>query len=194
MRRVLARLVSVAPLSQSRYYQVPRLSRELADDYEARTWRERMHVDERGQVFVPPMALKNCVVNAARYLAVQIPGHGKTTYTKHFTAGLVVVSPMPIYDHDGAPILASEVQGVWYYVPSDGMRGGKKRVRKCFPEIPRWMGDAEFIILDDIITPDVFKHHLEQAGRFIGIGRFRPENNGYYGRFSVSECRMMEVT
>jgi len=183
MRCVKVRLVSVAPYSQGRYYQVPKLPRELIDDYEARTWRERLHTNANGQVYVPPMALKRSIENAARYLATQIPGKGKQTYTKHFTSGLLVIFPMLLVDHSDTPILASEVQGVWYYVPSDGVRGGGKRVKKCFPEIPQWKGDAEFLILDDIITPEVFQHHLEQAGRFIGIGRFRPENGGYYGRF-----------
>ncbi len=32
-------------------------------------------------------------------------------------------------------------------------------------------------MLDDIIDQDVFRVHLEDAGQFIGIGRFRPRNN-----------------
>ena len=34
------------------------------------------------------------------------------------------------------------------------------------------------------LTPVEF-HILREAGKFIGIGRFRPRNNGYYGRFDV---------
>lgn len=43
----------------------------------------------------------------------------------------------------------------------------------------------EFLILDEIITEEVFREHLADAGSFIGIGRFRPRNNGFYGRFLV---------
>jgi hypothetical protein len=35
----------------------------------------------------------------------------------------------------------------------------------------------------------VFLRTLEAAGRFIGIGRFRPRNNGRYGRFAVENLR-----
>jgi hypothetical protein len=35
----------------------------------------------------------------------------------------------------------------------------------------------------------VFEHHLHEAGKFIGIGRFRPRNNGFYGRFDVLGVR-----
>jgi hypothetical protein len=41
--------------------------------------------------------------------------------------------------------------------------------------------------LDETITEEVFKLHLEESGKFIGIGRFRPQNNGFYGRFKVNE-------
>ena len=27
--------------------------------------------------------------------------------------------------------------------------------------------------------------HLKEAGQFIGLGRFRPRKNGYYGRFEI---------
>jgi hypothetical protein len=42
-------------------------------------------------------------------------------------------------------------------------------------------------VQDDMLTKDVFRYHLEQAGTFIGIGRFRPRNNGFYGRFRLAE-------
>jgi hypothetical protein len=56
-------------------------------------------------------------------------------------------------------------------------------VEKYFPVIQKWEGTAIFSILDETITEDVFFTHLEQAGKFIGLGSFRPRNNGYFGRF-----------
>lgn len=35
------------------------------------------------------------------------------------------------------------------------------------------------------VTQQIFEQHLRDAGNFIGVGRFRPRNNGYYGRFKV---------
>ena len=70
------------------------------------------------------------------------------------------------------------------YVPSDGKRGGTTRVIKHFPKIDEWAGKIAFYILDETITKDVFQRHLDDAGNFIGVGRFRPRQNGYYGRFT----------
>jgi len=139
-----------------------------------------MHTDKNGIVFIPPMAFKNCLSETAKYLSVQIPGKGKSTYTKHFEAGVMVMDPVPL------GIRSEEVDGLWLFVPADGRRGSGKRVEKCFPVIPEWAADVTFYVLDETITQAVFRMHLEEAGKFVGIGFFRPRNNGYYGRFEVT--------
>lgn len=183
MKVAIAHLASQSPYSQNRHYNVEKLSKELPKDYEARTWRNRMHTDANGNVIIPPMAFKNCLSEIAKYLSMQIPGKGKSTYTKHFEAGVLCTEPLVL------PIKAEEVDGEWLYVPADGVRGSGKRVEKCFPIIHAWEGYVPFLIFDETVTEDVFKMHLQQAGAFIGIGRFRPRNNGFYGRFTVKSIK-----
>lgn len=77
----------------------------------------------------------------------------------------------------------SEVESEEFFVPSDGRRGGGSRVLKRFPLIRKWASTATVYILDETITREVLQLHLEGAGSFIGVGRFRPRNNGFYGRF-----------
>ncbi|MHA2064660.1 MAG: hypothetical protein ACXABY_09830 [Candidatus Thorarchaeota archaeon] len=174
-----AKLKSVSPYSQSRYHNTPKLDKENPVDYENRTWRNRLHTDNDGKVIIPPMTFKNTLANAAKFLSKQIPGKGKSTYTKHFEAGILVVEPLNLGIHK------KDVEFEWLFVPSDGKRGSGTRVEKCFPLIREWEGEVQFLVLDDTITEDVFKETLIEAGRLIGIGRFRPRNNGFYGRFSV---------
>ena len=184
MREVIAHLKSISPYSQSRHYSkddVPPLAKERADDYEKRTWRHRMHASGEGYIFIPPMAFKNLVSEIAKYLGEQIHGKGKSTYTKHFESGVMVIEGLQL------PFKQDAVAGEWLFVPASGRRGDGNRVLKCFPLIPEWHGRVTFHILDDTITEEVFARHLEQAGKFVGIGRFRPRNNGYYGRFAVEK-------
>lgn len=185
MKRVIATLSSISPYSQSRFYEVPKADngRESHADYEERTWRYRLHTDADGRVIIPPMAFKNCLSDAAKYMSVQIPGKGKSTYTKHIEAGVLVYEPVVL------PIKAADVPGEWLFLPASGKRGDGKRVKRCMPRIDRWSGDVSFHILDEIITEEVFRAHLEAAGNFIGVGRFRPRNNGYYGRFKVESLQ-----
>lgn len=183
MKTAVVKLKSASPYSQSKHYTTNKLEKEGDKDYEARTWRDRMHTTEAGEVFIPPMSFKNCLSEAAKFLSVRIPGKGKSTYTKHFEAGVLVTDALRL------GLDASEVKGEWLFVPSDGIRGSGKRVDKCFPVIHEWVGEVTFYVLDETITKDVFLDVLKQAGAFIGIGRFRPRNNGFYGRFTVESCK-----
>jgi hypothetical protein len=188
-----ATLQSMTPYSQSRHITTLKAGKEGFKDFEERTWKERLHVDENGWVFIPPMAFKNCVTEASKYLGMKIPGKQNATFTKHFEAGFFVLDGLTL------PLKPEDIKGEWLYVPSDGKRGGSKRVDKCFPVIHEWKGDVAFHILDETLlssckdddgqTMTVFEHHLREAGKFIGIGRFRPRNNGYYGRFNVLKVR-----
>ncbi|CAK0156107.1 hypothetical protein [Burkholderia pseudomallei] len=179
MKTAIATIKGVSPYSQSKHYSTEKLPKELAKDYEMRTWRDRLHATDDGTVFIPPMSFKNCLSEAAKFLSLQIPGKGKATYTKHFEAGVLVTDALHLN------IKKDDVPGEWLFVPADGIRGSGKRVEKCFPVIHQWSGDVTFHILDETITRDVFEHVLTQAGAFIGIGRFRPRNNGFYGRFKL---------
>lgn len=179
MKTARATLTSVSPYSQSKRIRTPKDAKETHEDHEERTWRERLHVNKQGKVFIPPMAFKNCLAEAAKYQSKKIPGKGNATYTKHIEAGVLVTEPLVL------DVAQEEVEGEWLFVPSDGRRGGSKRVDKCFPVIPEWSGTVEFLIFDELVTKTVFTEFLEEAGKFIGIGRFRPRNNGYYGRFEV---------
>lgn len=181
-------LESIAPYSQSRNYTTPpRGSKELHKDYEERTWRERLHVNKDGFVFMPPMAFKNCVAEIAKFLSVQVPGKGKATWTKNFEAGILVTEG-PVL-----PIKKEDVQGEWLFLPADGKRGSGKRVWKCYPLILEWKVTVIFYIVDELITEEVFTYHLNQAGQLIGLGRFRPRQNGFYGRFKVNKVDWQEA-
>lgn len=180
-------LESLSPLSFSRPLTVPRKERENDEDYEARTWRERAHYSEKtGEVVIPPMMFKNTISVAAKFLSMPIPGDKRKTYTKHIEAGIMVMDPVPL------GVTRENIQMERMFVPSDGRRGGTSRVWKNFPIIPSWTGEATFYVLDHTITEQVFLKHLETAGMFIGLGRFRPRNNGYYGRFKVNKIKWQE--
>lgn len=174
-------LKSISPYSQSRPHQTPKLDKEMHDDYERRTWRERLHYDDNGMVFIPPMAYKNNISEAAKFLSLQVKGKGKATWTKHFEAGVLVVEGLHL------PVRKEDVKGEWLYLNADGRRGSGTRVMRCMPVIPNWEGWVTYHILDNSITDEIFELHLREAGSLIGIGRFRPRNNGYYGRFELKE-------
>lgn len=189
MKIAKAILQSVIPYSQSKHYVVDKLNdgKESHQAYEERTWKNRCHVNKDGYVFIPPMSFKNCIAEAAKFLSISIPGAGKATYTKHFEAGVLVMEGLTLDLH------IDDVEGEWLFVPSDGKRGGGSRVNKCFPIIHEWSGEVNFMVLDEKITEKVFRKVLEESGKFIGLGRFRPRNNGFYGRFSIASFAWIDA-
>ncbi len=194
MKRVDVVLEGLSPISFSRAIQSTKNTGEGADDFEERTWRERMHVNAEGQVFIPPMALKKCLENVARYLSESIPGKGKKTYTQRFMAGILIVDPGVVCGGNGKPIKASEVQGERLFVPSDGRKGGGTRVHRIFPTVPVWQCSMSIYLLDPLLIdkPQKVQEYLEHAGQFIGLMRFRPANGGFYGRFKVTSFKVVD--
>jgi hypothetical protein len=183
MKVATVTLSSVSAYSQSRAHESPKLDRETADAYEQRTWREKCHYRKDGTLYIPPMAFKMGLDTAAKMMGLQIPGKGKATYTKFFESGVLVLEGPNLTDaKDTVPFDR-------IHANADGVRGSGKRVWRIFPRVDEWKADVDFHILANEITPDVFEMMLKQAGAFVGIGRFRPKNGGFYGRFQIDRIR-----
>jgi hypothetical protein len=197
VRIAMVSMESLSPYSQSRYYTSDEGGSRLTDkngretesssDHEKRTWRMRCHTTDDWRIFMPPMAFKNALSEAAKYLSMSIKGKGKSTYTKHFEAGVMCMDPIVLPDK------AADVAGDWLFVPSDGKRGSGSRVMKCFPVIKQWAGEMPFYVVDDVISKEVFETHIKTAGALIGVGRFRPRQNGFFGRFKVKSIAWREA-
>lgn len=170
-------LSSLSPYSPSRRVE-ERLPKEPWDDYEKRVWKDRAHYNPDGHVIIPPMAFKRSIEAAAKFLRMRIPGKDRSEFGKHFVAGVLVPTCLAL------PITRDTLEGESLYLSSRGIRGDMD-VLKIEPCIREWSGTVTYYILDETITKDVFMKHLTEAGNFIGIGRFRPMNGGYYGRYSV---------
>ena len=76
----------------------------------------------------------------------------------------------------------------------DGKKGGGTRVWKTFPVIQEWETEVEIMLLDPLLSdkPEKVREYLEHAGKFIGIGFFRPRNGGYFGRFTVEDFKVLK--
>jgi hypothetical protein len=180
-RLCIASLESLTPYSQSGFYVSERDPKETWENFEKNHWREKMHLTADGNVFIPPMSFKFCITEAAKRMGRKIPGRGNATYGKRFEGGFLCMDAIVL------PVKGEDVEGEWINANADGVRGSGKRVRRCFPVIPEWTADVRLWLTDDIITEDIFEEAVSEAGQFIGIGRFRPEKGGFYGRYKVNE-------
>lgn len=173
---------SITPMSQSRQHDEPRLQGEQPEDYDQRTWRSKLNTgvrDGKPTVVIPAHGLHQAIAAAAKYSHRKIPGKGAATWSKKFLAGIALLEDPALH------IAPDSVEGITISANVDGIRGNGRRVPRRFPIIPTWSSTFEVVILDPIITEELFKEFLSMAGMFIGIGRFRPEKGGTNGRFKV---------
>ena len=80
-------LRSLSPYSQSRAHDEPAYENESKADYDRRTWRSHLHV-ENGTVRIPAKAFHDCWIEAAEYSGKKITGN--RTWTKPFTSGIAI--------------------------------------------------------------------------------------------------------
>jgi hypothetical protein len=179
-------LTGISPLSFSRKHDTPKVvENETPEAWEKRTWREKLHyMPDTLECYIPPMGFKNGLSESAKSLNEKIPGKRNSTYTKKFERGVVCDQPAML------GIKRDDFLSEELFVPSDGVRGGGKRVWRTFPVVSTWRATAVFQVLDDVIDEAIFRKVLREFGLFIGLGRFRPQNNGYYGRFKVSSVEI----
>jgi hypothetical protein len=182
----------LSPLTQSRQHGEDRLASEVgnagADTYERRTWKNKNHIDpETRSIAIPASGFKFALASGARYSKEQIPGQGKATWTKKFEAGVAIYSDIV------TDALEDSVYPITIQANTDGMRGSGKRVPRIFPQIAKgWKAQVEIDILDPIITEELLVRMTDLAGKYVGVGQYRPENGGTNGRFRVVDCQWQE--
>lgn len=173
-------------ISFSRKHDAPFITTKLGGTKEShaqreqRTWRLKLHTTGDGQVCIPPMAIKQALVAAAKYNPVK--KSGLATWTKAIESSVQAIDYLPIKDQ-----VASQVKSEIVSCDSNGRKGGAgKRVDRIFPVVePGWEATGRLIVLDDKIPEEVVEQYLGEAGVFVGIGRWRAEKGGLYGRYEV---------
>jgi len=178
-RTATATIRGISPYSQSAYIEEKKPAGRDHWEWEQETWKGRCNVNEAGHLIIPAQAFKLALSTAAKYRKVKIPGQGKAEYGKHFESGVQVFEPLVLKE------TLDTVQSERRFVPSNGRPGNGSRVKKIFPIVHSWAGEVTFALFDEIITKEIFEDLLQDAGRYIGVGRFRPENRGMYGIFEV---------
>ncbi len=129
------------------------------------------------------------MANAASYLGKggELKKKGAATWAQNFNCGLSVAQGPRI------GIKAADARPERVYCHANGKRGSGTRVWRTFPVFDNWAAQLIIHILDDTIPEEVFQRVVKAFGLFIGIGRSRPENGGFLGRFIVEKIKIEDV-
>ncbi len=135
---------------------------------------QKLYVDAEGRPYVPSTYIRNALIEAGKNVKVQ--GKGKATYSK-VLGSMLVVEPGAITIEPGTwePFSITAVNPMT-----------KGRMLVVRPMFKQWKLRFTLTVTDDI-SKDKLAAVLEEAGRYVGIGDWRPAKKGMYGKFIVTK-------
>lgn len=127
--------------------------------------------------FIPADHFRGALIGAGSLVKAKVGGRSKSM--KQIVAGMFMVSPdhIELPDYDSVDKRSAVNKNV------------KARVIVIRPKWTEWEVKFQLHVMNDTITKETAKDVLEKAGDYIGIGSFRPTNNGMFGRFEVVEFK-----
>jgi len=172
--QINVKIEGVSPLLQHRFAQEKsqkKSKRKTGNIDYSKEAEKAIYRDENGQIYQPASHIEGAMIKAAANF--QIEGRGKKTY-KDLTKSAIIVEPSAIphietkYEIDARPVVIQ-----------------RARIIRCRPRFDKWLLEFSLIVADDQIPLEVAQEILEYAGRFVGIGDYRPR----FGRFRIVEFK-----
>ena len=141
--------------------------------------RDAMYTTPDGKPGIPAMALKSSIVEAAH----NDMGIAKKTVQKAlFFEGDTIGAIIPLDCDD--PVIQEDIVRV-------GQGFTDLRYR---PYFYRWSVDVSFVLDIDWLQVDDLLNLVDRAGFGIGIGEWRPEKGGEFGRFQIDRTKPVTCT
>lgn len=128
-----------------------------------------------GKCFIPADQLRGALINAGSAVKAKVGGRSKSM--KQVVAAMFMVTPdhIEIPDYDSIDKRSAVNKNV------------KARVMVIRPKWYTWESEFVLNVMNDSITKETIVQIIEHAGNYVGIGSFRPTNNGMFGRFELKE-------
>jgi len=167
----------VSPLLFNRFIEAslegdppPRAGHRKAEDPEV-----KLYKTPDGKIYTPYTHLQESMIDAAKNF--QIRGKRRATYSKLFGCAVYVEPDVIIHK-----IQKWEVFSISAVNPNT--RG---RIMTHRPMLKEWEISFQIVFDDDDIPEEVIKEVLDYAGRRSGVGDWRPNKKGKFGKFMVTK-------
>ena len=139
---------------------------------------QSLYIDSKEQLFQPATHLEGALVEAGKSQAVI--GKGKATYSK-IMGYAVEINPFEIIHK----------KQKWEIFSCLGVIN-RGRVLIHRPMLKDWEIEFEIIFDEEQIPASILKKCLERAGKYVGIGDWRPAKKGRFGKFQVIEWKELK--
>lgn len=134
------------------------------------------YTDIEGQFYLPSEHIRVALINAGGYMKSKVGNARKSM--KNVVAAMFIVNPEKIHlpafdDVDKRSAVNKNVKARIIVIRPKWNAG--------------WKVKFNLFIDDDTMTKETISELLNYAGRYVGLGSYRPANNGYFGRFEVDK-------
>lgn len=133
-----------------------------------------LYLDASGTPTIPEAAVRACIETAAR----------KMKQGPQVREGLIVTEIVSFdYDRERYGVTADELgKTAQFTVP---VKVGQSRIERTRAKFDEWALTFRLDADDELVDQDQLAGWLDIAGRRIGLGDWRPEKSGTYGRFET---------
>ncbi len=137
--------------------------------------------DDDGYLYIPHTWIFSSLINAGKFHKI---GRNKMTTAKSsLVPAYISVDELMIdlFDEEGNKITEFEVDSRSVRIPATGGRIMRHRAR-----IDAWKAKFTLEVDPQGVSENLMRTLVDDAGKKIGIGDFRPETRGAFGKFVVS--------
>ncbi len=182
MKTIRVRIQGVTPLLMNRFTEESEVkvsggtsAVQIGDKGTPRAQAEKKaYKDDDGNLYVPGPNIFSCIIQAGTFHKV---GKSKVTTSKSslIPAGIAVEEIIcPLHTTD------FEVDSRSVVIPSTG-----GRIMCHRPRLDAWEVEFTLSVDTDMFAPNFVRQLLDDAGKKVGLGDYRPSRKGPFGRFVV---------
>lgn len=137
-------------------------------------WEAGMYFDEAVGPYIPGRMIKSALVGAAK----------KTKDGPKVKSGVMVMTDKAPLEYSGP----RTIEKLWKdgrFADARSVVVQRSRVMRCRPIFHDWSASFEVVFDPAVIDRADIVRIAETCGALVGIGDYRPENGGDFGRFNV---------
>lgn len=123
--------------------------------------------------YIPSEHIKGSLIGAGNYMKSKVGNVKKSM--KNIVASMFFIDEPKLYINKNFDIDKRSAVN----------KNIKARVISIRPKWEKWDVEFTLSIDNDTITTSTIQQLLEYAGSYVGIGSYRPTNNGWFGKFKV---------
>lgn len=140
------------------------------------------YLNKDGKAFIPTVQIKGALINSGKSIKAKVGNANKNM--SNIVAGQFYIRS----ENENAPE-EIELKSESYEIDKRSAvnRNIKARIISIRPKWKNWSATFKIIVDNDTITDSTIETLIKDAGNNIGIGSYRPQNKGEFGRFIIDK-------